>query len=151
GDRDPAGAIARFVAAAPRADDGLPLPLAGGAGARLSYELGGDLAPRRIRHRTGDPPGVLRHYAPGPGLDRRRRQYALVASTPAAARAPWLEQLSRPAPAWHGSLGAAPLAATMSTDQYRAAVRRILAYLAAGDCYQVNLTQPFTTPLAGPA
>src|SRR5207247_9853715 len=32
-----------------------------------------------------------------------------------------------------------------------AAVRRILDYLAAGDAYQVNLTQPFTAPLAGPA
>src|SRR5207245_9036428 len=31
------------------------------------------------------------------------------------------------------------------------AVRRILDYLAAGDAYQVNLTQPFTAPLAGPA
>jgi anthranilate/para-aminobenzoate synthase component I len=39
----------------------------------------------------------------------------------------------------------------MSATCYHAAVRRILDYLAAGDCYQVNLTQPFTAPLAGPA
>src|SRR5262249_54853665 len=38
----------------------------------------------------------------------------------------------------------------MSATRYRDAVRRILAYLAAGDCYQVNLTQPFTALLAGP-
>jgi anthranilate/para-aminobenzoate synthase component I len=31
------------------------------------------------------------------------------------------------------------------------AVHRILEYLAAGDAYQVNLTQPFTAPLVGPA
>ena len=39
----------------------------------------------------------------------------------------------------------------MAAERYRAAVRDILAYLAAGDCYQVNLTQPFTAPLAAPA
>jgi para-aminobenzoate synthetase component I len=151
GDHDPAGAIARFVAAAPRAGDRLAFPLAGGVVACLSYELGVDLAPRRIRHATVDPLAVLRHYDPVLVFDRRRSQYALVSSTPAASRAPWLDQLSRPAPAWHGSLGAAPLAATMPAEQYRAAVRQILAYLAAGDCYQVNLTQPFIAPLAGPA
>src|SRR5262249_10594490 len=45
---------------------------------------------------------------------------------------------------------AAPLMAAMPPERYRAAVRRILDYLAAGDCYQVNLTQPFTAPLDGP-
>jgi para-aminobenzoate synthetase component I len=151
GDRDPAGAIARFVAAAPHAGAGLPFPLAGGVVACLTYELGVELAPRPIRHATVDPVAVLRHYDPVLVFDRRRSRYALVATTPAAARAPWLERLSRPVPLWHGPLGAAALAAAMPAEDYRAAVRRVLTYLAAGDCYQVNLTQPFAAHLAGPA
>src|SRR5207253_107195 len=36
-------------------------------------------------------------------------------------------------------------------ERYLAAVRRILDYLAAGDVYQVNLTQPYAAPLTAPA
>lgn len=36
-------------------------------------------------------------------------------------------------------------------DEYEAAVRRALEYIAAGDCYQVNLSQRFSTPLEGSA
>jgi len=38
----------------------------------------------------------------------------------------------------------------MTHDQYLEKVRRILEYIAAGDVYQVNLTQRFTTPTAAP-
>src|SRR5262249_6968838 len=149
-DRDPAAAIARFVDAAPSGGAELPFPLAGGVVACLTYELGVSLAPRPIAQAAVEPRAVLRHYDPLLVFDRRRSQYALVAAGSTAARAHWLERLSRPAPEWHGSLGAQALAATMPAKHYRAAVRRVLAYLAAGDCYQVNLTQPFTAPLAGP-
>jgi para-aminobenzoate synthetase component I len=150
-DRDPAGAIARFVEAAPHAGAGLPFPLAGGVVACLAYELGVSLAPRRIGHATVEPLAVLRHYDPVLVFDRRRSQYALVSAGSTGARAAWLERLSRPAPEWHGSLGTQALAATMPAEDYRTAVQRVLAYLAAGDCYQVNLTQPFSASLAGPA
>ena len=150
-DPDPAAAIARFVAAAPSSEGGLPFPLAGGVVACLTYELGVGMAPRPIHHAPVDPLAVLRRYDPVLVLDRRRSAYALVGSGPSAMRAPWLERLARPAPGWHGPLGTAPLAATMAAERYRSAVRDILAYLAAGDCYQVNLTQPFTAPLAAPA
>lgn len=39
------------------------------------------------------------------------------------------------------------VAPTVSRVQYEAAVRRVLEYIAAGDCYQVNLSQRFSTPL----
>jgi para-aminobenzoate synthetase component I len=39
----------------------------------------------------------------------------------------------------------------VSPARQLASVRRILDYLAAGDAYQVNLTQPFAAPLAAPA
>ena len=151
GDRDPLAALGRFVAETPVADAALPFPLGGGVVACLSYELGVEVAPRHIPHRNTGALAVLRRYDPLLIYDRRRAQYGLLALEPAAARARWLERLSGAAPHVEGVLGAAPLAAAMSTACYHAAVRRILAYLAAGDCYQVNLTQPFTAPLAGPA
>ena len=151
GDRDPLAAVGRFVAETLVADPALPFPLAGGVVACLSYELGVEVAPRRITHRSTTPLAVLRRYDPLLVYDRRRTQYALLAQHPAAAPARWLERLSGTAPPLEGALGAAPLSAATSAACYHAAVRRILAYLAAGDCYQVNLTQPFAAPLAGPA
>src|SRR6516225_4588894 len=147
GDRDPLAALGRFVAETPVADPALPFPLAGGVVACLSYELGVEVAPRRITHRSTTPLAVLRRYDPLLVYDRRRTQYALLAQHPAAARARWLERLSGTAPHLEGALGAAPLSAATSAACYHAAVRRILAYLAAGDCYQVNLTQPYAAPL----
>ena len=41
-----------------------------------------------------------------------------------------------------------PPVSNMTHDQYLQKVRRILDYIAAGDAYQVNLTQRFTTPTA---
>ncbi|WP_330924670.1 aminodeoxychorismate synthase component I [Candidatus Sororendozoicomonas aggregata] len=43
----------------------------------------------------------------------------------------------------------APFSPTISPEQYDTAFRRIQAYIAAGDCYQVNLTQSFTAPYTG--
>ncbi len=150
GQRDPLAAIARFVAQTPLADAAVPFPIAGGVVACLTYELGVGLSPRPIPHAAVAPLGVLRRYDPVLVHDRHRNQWSLLTTDPAAARAPWLERLSQPVPTWRAPLGAAPLAATMPAGRYRTAVHRILAYLAAGDCYQVNLTQPFTAPLVGP-
>src|SRR5262249_33660855 len=135
-DRDPLAAIARFVAESPCGDATLPFPLAGGVVACLTYELGASVAPRRIRHAPVAPLAVLRRYDPVLVYDRRSAQYGLLSHDRAALRAPWLELLRRPPPRWDGPLGGAPLAAAMPAEQYRAAVRRILSYLAAGDCYQ---------------
>jgi aminodeoxychorismate synthase component I len=150
GQRDPLEAIGRFVARGPAGDTALPFPFAGGVLTCLTYELGVALAPRPIPHATTRPLAVLRRYDPLLVYDRRRGQWSLLTADPAAARAPWLERLSKPVPAWHAPVGAAPLTAAMPAERHRAAVGRILDYLSAGDCYQVNLTQPFTAPLAGP-
>jgi para-aminobenzoate synthetase component 1 len=151
GEREPLAALARFVAETALATPALPFPFGGGVVACLGYELGAEVAPRHIPHGNVGTLAVLRRYDPLLVCDRRRGQYALLALDPAAARAPWLERLSGAPPHFDGPLGAAPLSPAMSAARYRAAVGRILAYLAAGDCYQVNLTQPFTAPLAGPA
>ncbi len=150
GDREPLATLARFVAETAVADPALPFPLGGGVVACLTYELGVEVAPRRIPHAGAGMLAVARRYDPLLVYDRRRAQYAVLALGPAATRARWLERVSEAPPHFERALGATPLAAAMSAARYREAVARILAYLAAGDCYQVNLTQPFTAALAGP-
>jgi para-aminobenzoate synthetase component 1 len=146
---DPLRAVERFVAAEP---SDLPFPYGGVVG-YLAYEFGRFTEPPR----AGDPAApdvplaLLARYDPVLIYDRTRAQYALVCREPASARAPWLERLAAPAPAWKGPLATAPLAPLLARERYLAAVRRILDYLAAGDAYQVNLTQPFAAPLAAPA
>src|SRR5437762_2100833 len=125
----------------------------GSAVGYLAYELGRFTEPGR----DGRPPApdgplaVLSRYDPVLAYDRSRAQYTLVCAGPAGARVPWLERLAAPAPAWGGPLATAPLAPLLPRERYLAAVRRILDYLAAGDVYQVNLTQPYAAPLAAPA
>jgi len=142
----------RFIAGTPLVDSALPFPLAGGVVACLGYALGELIEPPRDGITTaGDGPlAVLRRYDPLLAYDHTRRQYTLLCAASGARRAPWLERLAAPAPSWDGPVGG-PLAALMSAARYREAVARILAYLAAGDIYQVNLTQPFTAPLFAPA
>ena len=145
---DPLAALERFVAEGPS----LPFPY-GSAVGYLAYELGRFTEPGR----DGGPPApdgplaVLSRYDPVLAYDRSRAQYTLVCAEPASARVAWLERLAAPAPAWDGALARAPLAPLLPRERYLAAVRRILDYLAAGDVYQVNLTQPWAAPLAAPA
>ena len=144
---DVLGAVERFVAAA-RGD--LPFPHGGVIG-YLAYEVGRFSEPRLRDGPTLDLPlAVLSRYDPILVYERARAQYTLACATAESARAAWLERLAVPAPVWEGPLAAAPLAALLSRDCYLTAVRRVLDYLAAGDAYQVNLTQPFAAPLAAP-
>ncbi|MCW5890978.1 MAG: anthranilate synthase component I family protein [bacterium] len=148
-EREPLARLARFVAAAPPVGD-LPFPLGGGVVACLTYELGTAIASRPLPIRTTGPLAVLRRYDPLVVYDRTRRQYALATSDPSRC-VPWLDRLAAPVVAADAALAAGPLAAGMTPAAHHAAVERIRALLAAGDCYQVNLTLPFTAPLAGPA
>jgi para-aminobenzoate synthetase component 1 len=43
----------------------------------------------------------------------------------------------------------APLASNLSRERYAAAFKRVLDYIRAGDCYQINLAQRFAAPAAG--
>jgi para-aminobenzoate synthetase component 1 len=151
---DPLAAIERFVAEEAVRDPAAPFPLAGGVVGWLGYELGGFIEPQRaVAGPAGETPlALLARYDPMLAFDHRRGQYTLVCARSGSARASWLERLAAPvSAASDGPLGRTPLAPLLASDTYRAAVGRILAYLAAGDVYQVNLTQPFTTPLTVPA
>jgi aminodeoxychorismate synthase component I len=151
GEADPLGRAAAFVERAPRLDDALPFPAAGGVVGYLAYEAGRTTAPRARRHASPVPLAVLRRYDPILLHDHASGQWSVVSRTAGAARAPWLGRLVASPPPWDGPLGLAPLRPRWDAQRYAQAVRRILAYLAAGDAYQVNLTQPFTAPLAASA
>ena len=85
-----------------------------------------------------------------PGPRPRRGQWSLV-GTARRLRAPWLERLSRPAPAWNGPLATAPLTAAMPAGATAPRSDASSSTSPPGDCYQVNLTQPFRAPLVAPA
>jgi para-aminobenzoate synthetase component 1 len=151
GDADPIAAVAAFVDAAPGLDSALPFPLAGGVVGCLTYEAGAAVAPRARRHAARLPAILLRRYDPLLVFDRRRAQYTLVSGPGTHGSPDWLERLGDPVPRWDGAVGAAPLLPALEEAAYTAAVQRILDYLAAGDVYQANFTQPFSAPLAAPA
>ncbi|MFN8543710.1 MAG: aminodeoxychorismate synthase component I [Candidatus Binatia bacterium] len=151
---DPLAAVAAFVAATPPSPPDVPFPLGGGVIAALAYELGHATVGARLPapRASAEPLAVLRRYDPLVVLDVARGQYHLLASEHAALCAAWLERLAAPATVPPtGPLAHAPLAARRLRADYLAAVARIHEYLRAGDVYQVNLTQPFATPLAAPA
>jgi para-aminobenzoate synthetase component I len=50
----------------------------------------------------------------------------------------------KPSPIARESLGSSPLVSSFGREPYLAAVRRVLEYIAAGDVYQVNLSQRFS-------
>jgi para-aminobenzoate synthetase component 1 len=146
---DPLDAIEAFVRDAGSAE-AAPFPVGGGAIGFLGYELGCRI--HGIAAARGTLPlAVLAHYDPILAWDATRQQYALVCRDAQSARAAWLERLGVPPPAPEGPIAGGPLGALVPADGHRASVRRILDYLAAGDAYQVNLTQPYTAPLAAPA
>src|SRR5689334_15130071 len=143
-DGDALGAIERFVADAP-AD--APFPYGGVIG-WLAYEFGRFTEPpRRIAPgRAAVPLAVLRRYDAVLAFDHTRAQWTLCGPS-----APWLERLAAPPPVWSGPLARAPLGPIVAREKMLAALARVREYLAAGDVYQVNLTQPFTAPVAAPA
>jgi para-aminobenzoate synthetase component 1 len=143
--------VAAFVRAVPIVDACLPFPLAGGVVGCLTYEAGAAVAPRARSHPPRHPAVLLRRYDPLLVFDRRRGQYTLVSARNGRRAPAWLGRLADPGPAWSGPLATAPLRPALAEAEYGAAVARILDYLAAGDVYQANFTQPFTAPLAAPA
>jgi len=146
-DAEPLAAIERFVAEAPCH---VPFPFGTVVG-YLAYELGRFTEPPRDgAWRAPDVPlAVLARY--DPVLAYRRGQYELVSVDPARGRPRWLERLGTPVSGAAEPFASGPLIADVPRNDYLAAATRILDYIAAGDVYQVNLTLPFSAPLAAPA
>jgi para-aminobenzoate synthetase component 1 len=79
------------------------------------------------------------------GLRRQRRGGPWV---PFGEPPPWPGGAARP-PSMTAPLGEPGLRCRVSQAEYEAAVRRVLEYIAAGDCYQVNLSRRLDAPLGG--
>jgi aminodeoxychorismate synthase component I len=148
GAADPVGDVVRFLAESPLLDAALPFPLGGGVVTCLAYELGAWTVPGLARPPATGPLAVLRRYDPLLVFEHRSARWTLVGT----ARAPrWLARLGESARPPAGPLARSELRPAFDRDAYRRAIARIHDYLRAGDVYQVNLTQPFTTALAAPA
>ncbi|WOJ94059.1 aminodeoxychorismate synthase component I [Congregibacter variabilis] len=129
------------------------LPFYGGYIGHISYELG-----RRLQSlpatRDATLPIVVAHYYPWAIVqDRKEQRSWLVGETVTinAVRAD-LEsllspRLAPPAPSRFQLLQ--KFAHRWSLSDYRNRFERVKDYIAAGDCYQINIGQPFTAPFAG--
>jgi len=132
---------------------GLP-PFTGGRLGVLFYEAGQAIAPHLAHYSlphdtplcwTGD-------YAWAATLDRESGQALLVfqPDCPAATRSLVLDRLKHGKnPSLRPFRLTTPFNAEQSPPQYRHQVATVLDYLAAGDCYQVNLSQRFRARFEG--
>ncbi|MGY4493402.1 aminodeoxychorismate synthase component I [Pseudomonas sp. TE3610] len=145
-------ALARLGAA--QLPDGLELPFAGGLIGYLSYDFG-----RRLEHL----PSVAVDDLQLPDAQLGLYDWALISdhqlqtsqlmfhpTLDAAQRQRLLQLFQQPtdAPGAPFHLDA-PMRPDLGPAQYRQAFDRIQAYIAAGDCYQVNQTQRFRAPCQG--
>jgi len=142
------------------------IPFAGGAVVALAYEAGRET--ERIDTRGGDiadvPLLAAAVYDAVLAYDHRRERWTAATwhlgsrdlsrfveeVTDAAADAE-RRATTYAAPLTGGVWSAARLAPSIDRDTYAARVARIREYIAAGDVYQVNLTERFETRLPAPA
>ncbi|WP_299727006.1 aminodeoxychorismate synthase component I [uncultured Endozoicomonas sp.] len=130
------------------------LPFQGGLVGFWSYELCEQLEPERILPRDNDTPHIsvgLYHWALV--TDHKKRSTSLVfhPDIPEKIKAQVLQSLDTERKAVNSSSFKLLKAfePTQSRAEYQTAFQAIQDYIAAGDCYEVNLTQRFTTHHTG--
>ncbi len=137
-----------------RLPEGVTLPFAGGLIGYLSYDFGRRLEPlpALARDDLSLPEAQLGLYAWALVSDHQERTSQLVfhPSLPQVERLR-LQHLFEAD--WHPDAGPfrlqAAFGASIDAGQYHNAFDRVQAYIQAGDCYQVNLTQRFQAPCSG--
>lgn len=138
------------------APDGLSLPFTGGLIGYLSYDFGRRLEqlPSQAEDDLGFADARLGLYAWALITDHRLRTTQLMfhPTLELAERQRLIGLFEAPGPSDTSSFSLLkPFRADQSPEQYQIAVRRILAYIRAGDCYQVNYAQRFRAPCQGDA
>ena len=140
-----------------------PVPFAGGVVAAIAYET--KHAVERLPPGAGEAPDAPRLagavYDAALSYDHRRRQYWLASwHLDATALATLAEEIRDAAADADAERSARPavlpihgsaMTATLDAAAYTARVARVHDYIAAGDVYQVNLSQRFETRLPVPA
>ncbi|KIV74116.1 Para-aminobenzoate synthase, aminase component [Pseudomonas sp. FeS53a] len=136
------------------APDGVELPFTGGLIGYFAYDFGRRLEclPAQAQDDLALPDARLGLYAWALVSDHERRTSQLVFH-PALAddeRTRLIQLLSEPTAQPAGTFRLkAPFAGCISEADYRRGIERILDYIRAGDCYQVNFTQRFQAPCDG--
>ena len=131
--------------------DGIELPFAGGLIGYLSYDFGRRLEhlPSQAKDDLGLPDAQLGLYAWAMVSDHLRCTTHLVfhPSLEAGERARLIELFEKPeADEASDFTLLAPMRGDLHPTQYRDAFDQVQAYIQAGDCYQINLTQRFRAP-----
>lgn len=153
---DPLGALRQYWAGARSVIDD-SVPFRGGAVGWFGYDLGGYMGDWPLRGRAADalPEMAVGLYDWAVVVDHQaRRAWLAGGGNDAATAAKWgeLEAIfsNAGARAVREPLRATgDIVASLSPQAYRAGVEKVHAYLAAGDCYQVNFTQTFRVPVRG--
>ena len=135
------------------------IPFAGGALGYWGYDLG-----RRIERMpalagidTPVPDMLVGMYDWAIVVDHHLQQCQLVSygcvQTPASLQALHARLIGSDAATAHPLTfhTTGPVAYNLSQDAYAQAFAKVKAYIAAGDCYQINLAQRFKVPVAGDA
>ncbi|NER63658.1 aminodeoxychorismate synthase component I [Pseudomonas sp. MAFF212427] len=133
---------------------GVELPFAGGLIGYLSYDFGRRLEhlPAVARDDLGLADASLGLYAWALISDHQLQTSQLLFHPAlAATERARLVQLFERAPAHVAGTFtlASPMQGDLSADDYRQAFEQVQAYIHAGDCYQINLTQRFRAPCQG--
>ncbi|MEG1042208.1 MAG: aminodeoxychorismate synthase component I [Pseudomonas sp.] len=134
--------------------DGIELPFAGGLIGYLSYDFGRRLEqlPTLAANDLGLADASLGLYTWALISDHqlKRSQLLFHPSLADAERQRLIGLFDSPATAsnTHFSL-LAPMQGDISREEYRQAFDKVQAYIHAGDCYQINLTQRFRAPCEG--
>jgi len=151
---EPLVAFDRFLASLPRPASMPPFPFRVAAIGYLAYEFGTLLAPRppRVVDDLRLPRLQFAFYDPLVVCDTVARRYHVVTTTRRDAQSCRAELSERAALPFRGAAaeniaGAPILRSNMTLEAYRHAIQRIHHHIAAGDVYQVNLTQRFAVPL----
>ena len=131
---------------------GCDLPFIGGALGLFGYDLGRhfEQLPEQAEADLTIPDMAVGIYDWALIHDKARQQWQLVhwgSEAGLARRLVWWNKQRAPEPSAFQLLG--PWQSNMSRHDYGAKFAHIQDYLAAGDCYQINLTQRFSAPYQG--
>ena len=127
------------------------LPFHGGYIGHFSYELGRrlhGLAPAA----TAMPLAVVRYYPWAVVQDRENERSWLTGTCPDALKEHLRRALEKPAdgPETCDNFQLdAPFAGPWTRDHFRTCLAQVHEYLLGGDCYQINIGQPFKAPYRG--
>lgn len=159
---DPFVLMRRLLASCGKGQEGPParapsLPFAGGALGYFAYDLGRriETLPAIARDEEGFPDMAVGIYDWAIVVDHREsRAWLVSAGRDERTRDRWESLLAhcfRPEPprAREPFRVLGPVASNFTRRRYAEAVQRILDYIRAGDCYQVNLAQRFSVAVDG--